>query len=102
MKISQNEGAVCVSEIEQLAAADVDLFQSALEPALTGRPNRIDIDLSKTDFVDCGGVGALVALRKCARLQNDQATVRLLNPADAVRRLFKLTRMDALFPIEAI
>jgi anti-anti-sigma factor len=100
MKIIQNDGTVKVNEIEQLAAANAALFESSVRAALPNCPRRIDIDLSQTDFVDCGGVGALVAVRKCARQRNAQATVHLLNPGVSARCLLKLTRMDFLFPIE--
>jgi anti-anti-sigma factor len=102
MKNVQDDETLSISEIEQLAAANASLFQSELRAALLGRPKQIDIDLSLTDFIDCGGLGALVAVRNCARNRNAEATVRLLNPAGTTRRLLKLTRMDALFPIEAI
>jgi anti-anti-sigma factor len=102
MKITQDDETLSVSDVEQLGAANAGVFQSAMAAALLGKPKRIDIDLSQTGFVDCGGVGALVALRNSARHRNAQVTVRLLNPAATTRRLLKLTRMDALFPIEAL
>jgi len=99
VKISQNGETIDVTEIQQLGAANADIFESAVFAALSAGPHQIDIDLSETRFVDCGGVGALVAVRNCARRLNAHATVRLLNPALPARRLLKLTRMDCSFSI---
>ena len=101
MKIVQKGETIGVTGIEQLAAANAGAFASALLAALHSRPQQVDIDLSETGFVDCVGVGALVAVRKCARRRNADATVRLLNPALPARCLLKLTGLDAFFPIEA-
>jgi anti-anti-sigma factor len=100
MKIVQHGDTVSVTEIEQLAAATAAGFQSAIRDALPCCPRRIEIDLSQTAFVDCVGLGALVAVRKCARKRNAGVTVRLVNPALPTRCLLRLTRMDSLFPIE--
>lgn len=89
-----------MSEIGELAAANSGTFQSALTASLGSNVTEIDIDLSETGFLDCGGVGALVALRKCAQRRNTSVSIRLLNPTSSARRLFQLTRMDDLFPIE--
>jgi len=99
VKIIQNGETVDVTEIQQLGAANAGVFESAVFAALSAGPHRIDIDLSETGFVDCGGVGALVAVRNCARRRNAHATVRLINPGLPARRLLKLTRMDSTFSI---
>jgi anti-anti-sigma regulatory factor len=70
MKIVQQGATVNVSDVQELAAGNTAHFQSAIRAAMPSRPNRIDIDLSQTEFLDCNGVGALVALRKCARQRN--------------------------------
>ena len=100
MKIVRQGENLQVSEIDQLAAADAPRFQSAIRAALPVRPRQINIDLSEVRFVDCGGLGALIAVRNCARRRNSTATVKLLNPALSTRWLLKLTRADSLFPIE--
>ena len=102
MKIVEQGETLHVSEIDQLAAADALGFESAVRAALPVCPRQINIDLSETGFVDCGGLGALIAVRNCARRRNSTATVRLLNPALPARRLLKLARADSLFPVERL
>jgi anti-anti-sigma factor len=98
MKILRDGETLNVSHIAQLDAANCRSFSSRLRELLPS-VQRIDIDLSRTR-VDCGGLGALVALRNCARLRNHKVAIRLLNPTMATQRLFTLTQLDRLFPIE--
>jgi anti-anti-sigma regulatory factor len=60
---------------------------------------RIDLDLSQTAFVDCGGLGALVAIRKKASNGHGGATIRLLNPPKRLQQIVNVMKMDGLFPI---
>jgi|SRR3954454_20717432 anti-sigma B factor antagonist len=100
MKIVCDGETLSVSEIAELGTATSHAFKSQINAALRSGFKRIDIDLAGTGFLDCGGVGALVALRKSARHRNGNVAIRLLNPSPPVRRIFKLTRMDRVFPIE--
>ena len=100
MKIIRKGETLGVTGVQHLGAENASGFESALCAALKDRPQQIDIDLSETGFVDCGGVGALVAVRNCARRHNARATIRLLNPARPAQRLLMLTGMDTLFAVE--
>jgi anti-anti-sigma factor len=99
MKILRDGETLSVSDIRELVAVNGKSFHLQLSAALPANVRHIDIDLSQTRM-DCGGVGALVALRNWARQQNRDVAIRLLNPTHPVRRLFHLTRMDEVFPIE--
>jgi anti-anti-sigma factor len=100
VRIVQNGETLGISGIRQLCAADAALFQSTLRGALRSRPDRVEIDLSETGFVDCTGVGALVAVCNCARRRNANATIRLLHPGQPARQLLRMTGMDQYFGIE--
>jgi anti-anti-sigma factor len=100
MKITRHNGTLTISEIDELVTGDSETLQSALTAALPAGVRQIEIDLSDTHFVDCGGLGALVGFRKCARTRNGDVTVRLLNPPRPVRRMVTLMQMDSTFPIE--
>jgi len=99
MKILRDGETLSVSGISELDASNSEAFSSQLSAALPANVRQIDIDLSRTRM-DCGGLGALVALRNFARRHNTCIAIRLLNPTLAVQCLFALTRMDRLFPIE--
>ena|SRR5437870_5681658 len=100
MKIVRDGETLNVSELEELAAANSSSFRTRITSALPAAVRNIEIDLSQTAFVDCGGVGALVAMRNCARRHNSDVAVRLLNPKPPVRRIFDLTGMEGVFSIE--
>ncbi len=87
-----------VSGLAQLGSADSQSFRSTLCGALPSGVKHINIDLSETGYVDCAGLGALVALKNCVDRHNGPVAIRLFNPTPPVRRIFKLTRMDRVFP----
>lgn len=57
---------------------------------------RVMLDLSQVGFIDSSGLGAVVAVRKSLG-PNRQLELAGLTPA--VQKVFRLTRMDSVFPI---
>jgi len=99
MKIIVHGDTINVSEIRELGTATANTFQSQLSAALSESVKHIDLDLSQTTFVDCGGLGALVALRKKASNGHSSATIRLLNPPKPLQHMVTMMKMGELFPI---
>ncbi|MDB6122924.1 MAG: anti-sigma factor antagonist [Pedosphaera sp.] len=99
MKIQVEGENLNVSEVEELGLANSNVFGTAMRAALPLGIKNINIDLSKTDYMDCSGLGALVALHNIARNQNGDISVNLANPAPQVQQMFELTRMDQFFPM---
>lgn len=89
-----------VSDICELATATANSFQSELTAALSPAVRHINLDLSKTTFVDCGGLGALVAIRKKASNGHGTATIRLLNPPKPLQQIVNVMKLSGVFPIE--
>ena len=99
MKITVYGDRLNVSEIGELATATANSFRSELSAALSDGVRQIDLDLSQTTFVDCGGLGALVAIRKKAG--NGTATIRLLNAPKPLQHIVNMMKMGDIFPIES-
>lgn len=99
MKITVIGDTVNVSDIQELANDSASSFQTQLDAALQDGVKHVDIDLSRADFVDCGGLGVLAAVRKRACNGNGGVTVRLLDPPQPLRRMIHLMRMDSILPI---
>ncbi len=85
-----------VGGFAELTAANNEQFRKEVCTALNGH-TAIDIDLSRTTFMDCAGLSALVSLRKlaCGR----KGVMRLMNPAPALRLLFSVVRAGSMFEI---
>jgi anti-anti-sigma factor len=99
MKFALRGDTLSVSEIGELVAATASSFQSELAAALSGEVRNIDLDLSQTAFVDCGGLGALVAVRNSASNGHGAPTMRLLNAPVSLQQMVSLMKMESVFPI---
>jgi anti-sigma B factor antagonist len=89
-------GVLRVNGFTEMTAHHGERFRKETSAALNGHTS-IEIDLSGTTFMDCSGLSALIALRKCTRGRN--GVLRLVNPAPAVRRLFEIVRAEQMFEI---
>ena len=99
MKFVVHGDTLNVSEIRELATATANTFQSQLSAALSDAVKHIDLDLSQTTFVDCGGLCALVAIRKNASNGHGPTTTRLLNPPKPLQHIVTMMKMGDVFPI---
>jgi anti-sigma B factor antagonist len=72
-------------------------LRSALDDARDRGVGAVHADLSGVGVVDSTGLGALVRARREVRAAGLEFVV--LNPAPAVRRLFAVTRLDAVFTV---
>jgi len=97
MKMQIQGDTLQVSDVPELGAPDSNDFRDQVRTSMVNGLRNIQIDLSKTLFVDSCGLGALVALHKtaCSR----QGMVRLLNPVPSVQQILELTRMHRIFEI---
>jgi anti-sigma B factor antagonist len=87
-----------VSEIPELTAVNSGAFRESMVEALREAPTTVEIDLSKTRFMDSSGLGALFSLYRTTGLLRG-TTLRLLNPTSEVQQLLELTQMKQLFEI---
>ncbi|MEM6972484.1 MAG: STAS domain-containing protein [Pseudomonadota bacterium] len=72
-------------------------LKAEFERLLPDAAEEIVIDLGQVGSIDSAGLGALVSCYKLARPER-QLSLTSLNPT--VQRVFRLTRMDRLIPIE--
>ena len=92
------EGAATVVRpvAERLDAMVAVQFKDRMKAALEGGGALVVLDLSPIGFLDSSGLGALVALRRFLR---DGQRLELAALTPAVMRVFRLTRMDRVFPL---
>ena len=90
------EKVLSVAGTRVLTTATAGNFRERVIAGLNGH-DVIEVDLSRTTFMDCGGLGALVALRNATRDRN--ARVRLLNPTPPVEQVLRLLEAQRVFEI---
>ena len=78
MKITVIGDTVNVSDIQELANDSASSFQTQLDAALQDGVKHVDIDLSRADFVDCGGLGVLAAREEHVRFREDHQPHRVV------------------------
>ncbi|MGG7646240.1 STAS domain-containing protein [Rhodovulum sp. YNF3179] len=80
----------------RLDAAVAIQFKDAVRARLTDATRRVILDLSRVEFLDSSGLGAVVAVMKFAGPDRGFALAGL---TPAVDKVFRLTRMDQVFRI---
>lgn len=91
----------CIRGPKELVLANAAGFSAEAHAALERGAKNIVVDLEQTGFLDCGGIGALIALRNDARRLSGDISVRFANPTAPVRKLLHLTHLDGLLETTA-
>jgi anti-sigma B factor antagonist len=81
---------------KRLDASQAPAFKDSVTKSIEGKPRKIVLDLTLVEFIDSIGLGVLVA---CFKRAGGQGKLVVVGAQGAVARLFKLTRMDRVFPI---
>jgi len=66
---------------------------SILCSAVQQESRNVVLDLTEVDAIDAAGIGALVSLQAAG------VYLKLLNPAQQVREVLKVTKLDSIFEI---
>lgn len=91
-----DSGLVVRVDENRIDAAVAIEFKEAVRRAAQGDEGPVILDLSKVDFLDSSGLGAVVAVMK---LLAPERALELAGLTPAVARVFRLTRMDSVFTI---
>jgi len=91
-----SEKVLSVAGTRVLTTATATKFRERVFAALNGH-DIIEVDLSRTTFMDCGGLGALIALRNATRDRTGR--MRLLNPTPPVEQVLNLLEAQRVFEI---
>tara|TARA_R110000737_G_scaffold306998_1_gene314828 strand:- start:630 stop:968 length:339 start_codon:yes stop_codon:yes gene_type:complete len=80
----------------RIDAAVAIQFKDQMRAALDEAKGRVVLDLAQVEFVDSSGLGAIVAAMK---QMHSGAKLELAALRPNVDKVFRLTRMDTVFPI---
>jgi anti-sigma B factor antagonist len=94
---SEKEG-VLIGQVDAKAldASNARAFKDAIKPLLT-QGARLVLDLSKVEFIDSSGLGALVSCLRQAHA--DGGEIKLSGLSKPARALFELVRMHRVFEV---
>lgn len=93
------DGRLVVTVAEsRIDAASAIAFKEALRGLTDGFDGAVILGLDQVDFIDSSGLGAIVAAMK---LLGGERRLHLAGLTPNVDRVFRLTRMDTVFPIHA-
>lgn len=81
------------SRIDAVVAIE---FKDAMRSQTDGGPDIVVLDLSRVEFIDSSGLGAIVAAMKHMGADRKLALAGL---TPTVQRVFQLTRMDTVFSV---
>ena len=97
MKMEAQGDTLRITGITELGASNSNDIRDRIRAAMLEAQRHIEIDLSKTAFMDSCGLGALIALHKT--VCNRSGNIRLLNPLPPVQQVLELTRLNRIFEI---
>ncbi|MFC0279598.1 STAS domain-containing protein [Falsigemmobacter intermedius] len=101
MQISCEEtGGTMVARVceDRVDAAVAIHFKERMREIFQKPSERIVLDMSRVDFLDSSGLGAVVAVMKLA---GPERRLELAALTPTVEKVFRLTRMDQVFTIHA-
>jgi len=81
------------ARLDALSAPD---FKARMSGALTGAAPKVVLDLSPVAFVDSAGLASILSLVKGLP---EGGELRIAGARDAVRAVFRLTRLDKVLPL---
>lgn len=81
------------SRLDALSAPD---FKARMTGALTGSAPKVVLDLSPVSFIDSAGLASILSILKGLP---EGGALRIAGPRDAVRSVFRLTRLDKVLPL---
>ncbi|KPN61656.1 anti-sigma B factor antagonist [Aliiroseovarius crassostreae] len=82
----------------RIDAAIAIAFKDKMRELTDGGPKRNILDMTKVEFIDSSGLGAVVASLKQV---DADSKLELACLSQTVTRVFRLTRMDTVFTIHA-
>ena len=83
---------------QRLDAQEAGSFKEHMGQRIHAGHRQIVLDLSRVEFIDSSGLGAIVSSLK---MLGGNGSLSLCGIRDTIMSMFKLTRMDRVFPMFA-
>lgn len=98
MLSTDQRGNILIVQVEEkrIDASKAPAFKNEMTRCIDTGQSQIVLDLSRVDFIDSSGLGALVS---CLKRLGPRGSLAVAGATGAVTRLFTLTRMDRVFAL---
>ena len=93
---TRNDQRVITVNEARIDAAVALSFKDRMREETQDGPNLVVLDLQQVQFIDSSGLGAIVAAMKAL---GQERTLALAGLTPTVEKVFRLTRMDSVFPL---
>jgi anti-sigma B factor antagonist len=93
------DGATVVGVAGEIDNYSAPQLRDELIAAFDAGARVVVVDLTETTFLDSSALGALVGVEK--RQQGTGTELRVACPAERLRRLFNISRLDEVIPVSA-
>lgn len=94
----QSKDAVNIKiEAKRLDATNSTRFKEQFTEEVHGTLHKASVDLSRIEFIDSSGVGALLGIQK--KIEKGSSPIVLKNPQPAVLSMIELLRLNRVFEI---
>jgi len=97
VKIESFNTNLLVSDIPELSATAATELRDDVRAALEPSHQTLEVNLSRTVFVDSSGLGVLIALHKLMSQRGGR--LHLVNPSHGVQQVLELTRLHQVLEI---
>ena len=97
IEVGPSSETCVVRLLGELDLASSNVLQEHLMRILESNIRMLVIDLDGLEFIDSTGLYALLRVTQRARRDRDQ--LRIIEPSGQVRRLLRLTELDAALPL---
>ncbi|MDK2970452.1 MAG: anti-sigma factor antagonist [Candidatus Sumerlaeota bacterium] len=95
--IYQNQDKLLVQLAGRVVLDECDRLKGSVISRISPGINKVSLDLSKVDFIDSAGLGALVGMKVTSN--KNRATLSLLSPSKNVSDILVVSKLDSIFEI---
>lgn len=98
--VAEKRGGILIvhAMADRIDAAGAIQFKERMRGIVQGGEARVVLDMTRVNFLDSSGLGAVVAVMK---LMGPDRKLELAGLTPTVQKVFRLTRMESIFTIHA-
>ncbi len=97
VRIYESGGNVLIQLQGRVVLEECDRLKSSILPFINPSISTMSLDLSKVEFIDSAGLGALVGIKISAN--KHKARLALLNPSRGVSDILMVSKLDSIFDL---